>query len=72
LLDDGVSKEIRGGFPHGEDDAFDAIVGLFGMFQVCLGQRSSGEPNGRAIREFEGWILGRKFSDANAVHEVAR
>jgi hypothetical protein len=33
---DSLRKEIRGGFPHG-DDAFDAVVGLFGMLQVCLG-----------------------------------
>jgi len=50
-----------GGFPHG-DDAFDAVVGLFGMLQVCLGQRGSGGPDDRAIREIEGWILGGKVS----------
>ena len=29
-LEDGLRKEIQGGFPQG-DDAFDAVVGLFGM-----------------------------------------
>ena len=50
---------MQGGFPQG-DDAFDAVVGLFGMLQVCLGQREPGEPDDRAIREIEGWILGRE------------
>jgi hypothetical protein len=58
-LEDGLMKEIRGGFPHG-DDAFDAVVGLFGMLQVCLGQREPGGPDDRVIREIEGWILGRE------------
>ena len=44
LLEDGLRNEIQGGFPQG-DDAFDAVVGLFGMLQVCLGQREPGEPN---------------------------
>ena len=58
-IEDGLRKEIQGGFPQG-DDAFDAVIGLFGMLQVCLGQRSPGEPDDRAIREIEGWILGRE------------
>jgi hypothetical protein len=28
------------------------------LLHVCLGQRESGEPDGRATREIEGWILG--------------
>ncbi len=59
-LEDHLTKEIQGGFPQGEDDAFDAVVGLFGMLQVCLGQRSPGEPDERIIRRVEGWILGRE------------
>jgi len=35
-LDDGLRKEIHDGFSQGYD-AFDAVVGLFGMLQVCLG-----------------------------------
>jgi len=58
-VEDGLRKEIQGGFPQG-DDAFDAVVGLFGMLRVCLGQREPGEPDERIIREIEGWILGRK------------
>jgi hypothetical protein len=56
-LKDGIREEIQGGFPDGEDDAFDAVVGLFGMLQVCLRQR---EPSERVIRDIEGWILGRE------------
>ena len=40
-IKDDLKKEIRGGFPQG-DDAFDAVVGLFGMLQVCIGQRAPG------------------------------
>jgi hypothetical protein len=58
MLEDGLRREIHNGFSQG-DDAFDAVVGLFGMLQVCLGQREPGEPDDRAIREIEGWILGR-------------
>ena len=58
-IKDGLKKEIRGGFPQG-DDAFDAVVGLFGMLQVCLGERAPGEPDECTIRQVEGWILGRE------------
>jgi hypothetical protein len=58
-IDDGLRKEMQDGFLTGDDDAFDAVVGLFGMLQVCLGKRPSGEPNDKAVRNFEGWILGR-------------
>jgi hypothetical protein len=43
------------------DDAFDTVVGLFGMLQVCLDQRPRDEPDDREIRDVEGWILGRKL-----------
>jgi len=54
-----LTQDTQDDFPQG-DDAFDAVVGLFGMLQVCLGQRATGEPDDREIREVEGWILGRK------------
>ena len=59
-LDGELRKQIEDGFPQGKDDAFDAVVGLFGMLQVCLGQRATGEPDNREVREIEGWILGRE------------
>jgi hypothetical protein len=58
-LDNELRKHIEDGFPQG-DDAFDAVVGLFGMLQVCFGKRAAGEPDERAIRDIEGWILGRE------------
>ncbi len=58
-VEDGLKKEIQGGFPQG-DDTFDAVVGLLGMLQVCLGHRSPGEPEEREVREIEGWIQGRE------------
>jgi hypothetical protein len=55
-----LENAIKAGFPDGEDDAFDAVVGLFGMLQVCLEQRATGEPDDNPVREVEGWILGRQ------------
>jgi hypothetical protein len=49
---------IKEGFPEG-DDAFDAVAGLFGMVEVALGRRKSGEPSEDRVRNVEGWILGQ-------------
>jgi hypothetical protein len=49
---------IQRGFPEG-DDAFDAVIGLFGMIEVVAGRRRSGEPKEERIRQLEGWILGQ-------------
>jgi len=57
-LANSLTEDIQSGFPQG-DDAFDAVVGLFGMLQVCLGERETGEPDEKVIRDIEGWILGR-------------
>ena len=40
------------------EDRFDAVVGLFGMLDVALGNRPSGEPDDDTTR-IEGWILGQ-------------
>jgi hypothetical protein len=66
MLANCLIEDIQSGFPQG-DDAFDAVVGLFGMLQVCLGQRPPGEPDDRTIREIEGWILGRQ-EPGNSAH----
>jgi hypothetical protein len=58
-LESQLRKEIQDGFQRGDDDAFDAVVGLLGMLQVCLGQRATGEPDELEIQDIEGWILGR-------------
>jgi hypothetical protein len=60
MLANCLTEDIRGSFPKG-DDAFYAVVGLFGMLQVCLGERAPSEPDDRVVRKIEGWILGREF-----------
>lgn len=55
-----LCSSIKAGFPDGKDDAFDAVVGLFGMLQICLGLRNSGETDDKTLREIEGWNLGRR------------
>lgn len=41
------------------EDAFDAVVGLFGLLEVVRGMRPSGEPDDPIVRRVEGWILGQ-------------
>ena len=57
-LDPELRQTIEDGFPKG-DDAFDAVVGLFGMLEVLLNRRSSGEPNKESVMQVEGWIFGQ-------------
>jgi hypothetical protein len=54
-------RALRDGFgPSGDrEDPFDAVVGLFGMLNVVLGYRPSGEPDLESVRDVEGWILGQ-------------
>jgi hypothetical protein len=57
--------QIRDGFGAAArgDDRFDAVVGLFGMLNVVLGNRKSGEPDDDdSVRRVEGWILGQDAS----------
>jgi hypothetical protein len=68
IIEDSLKQAMRDGFPNG-DDAFDAVIGLFGMLQICLGLRDSGEPEDETIREIEGWILGRQ---SRPVEQVPR
>jgi hypothetical protein len=61
-LDQDLVNEMRSGFGGDRrgDDRFDAVVGLFGMLNVVLGRRRSGEPAGdEDVRRIEGWILGQ-------------
>lgn len=46
------------------DDRFDAVVGLFGMLNVLLGERPVFEPEDARIRRIEGWMLGLEVSPA--------
>jgi hypothetical protein len=60
-LDPALREQIEDGFgddPRG-DDRFDAVIGLFGMLNVVLGRRPSGEPDDPIVRRIEGWILGQ-------------
>ena len=52
-----LERGLGEGFPS--DDAFDAVVGLFGVLNVVFGYRESGEPEDLRVRRFEGWMLGR-------------
>jgi hypothetical protein len=56
-----LGAALESGFgprPEGED-AFDAVVGLFGMLNLLLGLRPLDEPVGARLRKIEGWILGQ-------------
>jgi hypothetical protein len=57
-LHSNLKQVIEQGVPNG-DDAFDAVIGLFGMLEVVLGHRATGEPIDKAVRDIEGWILGQ-------------
>lgn len=54
-----LQREIESGFPSG-DDAFDAVVGLFGMIEVVFGSRPAGRPQTTESKMVEGWILGMR------------
>ena len=58
-----AAAQVRQGFPDSGDDGFDAMVGLLGLLAVVTGQRSEQMPETTAVRQVEGWILGRRPSD---------
>lgn len=60
-LDTNLATQIQLGFGTGEgdDDAFDAVIGLFGMLDVILGRRPEGCHPDPAAARVEGWILGQ-------------
>ncbi len=60
-----LAAEIGDGFGANAsgEDRFDAVVGLFGVLNVVLGRRPSGEPDDPVIRRTEGWILGQTAPD---------
>jgi len=57
-LQSGLLRDIHTGFPQG-DDAFDAVLGLFGMIEVALAIRPPGDPTNPLLQTLEGWILGQ-------------
>lgn len=54
-----LDAQIRQGFPHGADDAFDAAIGLLGMIAAIQGYSDQSEPSDSVVRKIEGWILGQ-------------
>ena len=61
-----LRTDITSGFGPNPDaeDRFDAVVGLFGMLNVLLCHRPSGEPDDPVVRRIEGWILGQGAAEA--------
>ncbi|MGH2689872.1 MAG: hypothetical protein ACRDKW_13860, partial [Actinomycetota bacterium] len=57
-LTPGMHSSLAEGFERGGDDAFDAVVGLFGMLDTLLGRGPSPEPSDPQVRRVEGWMLG--------------
>jgi hypothetical protein len=41
------------------DDRFDAVIGLFMLLNVVLGNQPPGDPADEAARRIEGWVLGQ-------------
>jgi hypothetical protein len=58
-LDPKLERAIETGFPDGEDDAFDATVGVFGMLEILLNRRTLDEPQEESVKKLEGWIFGQ-------------
>jgi mannose-6-phosphate isomerase-like protein (cupin superfamily) len=56
-LEPQLEHELRAGFAS--DDAFDALVGLFGTLNIVMKHREPGEPDDERVRGIEGWMLGR-------------
>ena len=65
-LTDRLHAEIVHGFGESTDgeDRFDAVVGLFGMLDVVLGNSPSERPDDATTR-IEGWILGQPITSRN-------
>lgn len=64
-LDDGLRRQIDGGFGAGDDgeDKFDAAVGTLGLLRVALGLGRSDAPQDDDVRRVEGWIVSRPATD---------
>lgn len=59
-LEPAAETAIRDGFGPSSrgEDAFDAVVGLFGMLNILAGRRLPGDPQLPVLKDIEGWILG--------------
>jgi mannose-6-phosphate isomerase-like protein (cupin superfamily) len=56
-LEPELEQGLRRGFRS--DDAFDAVIGLFGMLNIVTKYHAPGEPEDERIRRIEGWMLGQ-------------
>ena len=61
-LDGSIMDMILDGFGSALDgeDRFDALIGLYGMINVMMGNRPTGEPAPPLITKIEGWIFGQE------------
>jgi hypothetical protein len=66
-FDADLEREIERGFLN--DDAYDAFVGLLGMVNILLGNRTEAPQLDSTILALEGWILGQ---DARGSARAAR
>ena len=64
-LEPPLRRAIAEGFgpDAGDDDGFDATIGLLGMINVLRGRRLAGAPADPAVHRVEGWILGQAESE---------
>lgn len=60
--DEHLVAALRNGFPPrmGNDDGFDALVGLLAAIAVARGEHRAAPRLGEALRLWEGWILGKR------------
>lgn len=62
-LDSQLMHAIIDGFGNANDgeDRYDSVVGLYGMMNIVLGNRSIEEPTLPSIQRIEGWIFGQSL-----------
>jgi hypothetical protein len=66
-LDNDLKNSINDGFGKALDgeDRFDAVIGLYGMINIVLGNHPVQEPDNPVIRKIEGWIFGEIESEGD-------
>ena len=59
-LEPNAEEQVINGFKNGGEDAFDAFIGLLAVVSVVKGLRPEPVIRDDAVRQTEGWILGRR------------
>ncbi len=59
-LEPNAEEQVINGFKNGGEDAFDAFIGLLAVVSVVKGHRPEQMIWDDAVRQTEGWILGRR------------